>query len=214
MRGDSSIQPTIAGKVVKLRSTKKDFSMSQGKNKMKVRTFKKPVASTNVRVLPLLPLPEPKPKACLRKTSSTKDMDFGGSRSNKTLEGKSFFCKYLLEQPNEGILEIDVSDDGCGISAEDKTKLFKPFSQANKGVHSKYGGTGLGLWLSQKLVTAMKGSLLCDSEVGKGTTFRVIVPTKCRSGKLAAKVILVKEWSRGSMSTCRDSSGAWSRFVA
>ena len=45
--------------------------------------------------------------------------------------------------------------------------------QANKEVQRKFGGTGLGLWLSHKLVTAMNGSINCSSEINKGSTFTV-----------------------------------------
>jgi len=75
--------------------------------------------------------------------------------------------------PKKGLLMIEVIDTGCGMSEAERSKLFQPFVQANKGVQSKFGGTGLGLWLCHKLITAMNGNISCDSELGKGTTFRV-----------------------------------------
>ena len=99
----------------------------------------------------------------------------------QSLKKETRFCKNYAKSPEEGTLSIDVSDTGCGISEADKEQLFKPFSQANKTVHSKFGGTGLGLWLSHKLVMAMKGTITCNSTPGKGTTFTIKLPLKCKA---------------------------------
>lgn len=89
-------------------------------------------------------------------------------------------CKKTVKDPEEGILTISITDTGCGMSEVDKEQLFKPFSQANKAIHSKFGGTGLGLWLCHKLLTAMKGTIVCTSSLGKGTTFTVSIPMKSK----------------------------------
>ncbi len=85
------------------------------------------------------------------------------------------------EEEHMGTLTIEVEDTGCGMSAAEKERLFQPFSQVNKAVHSKFGGTGLGLWLCSKLVAAMKGSISCTSVPNHGTTFKVSLPLKARS---------------------------------
>jgi hypothetical protein len=72
-----------------------------------------------------------------------------------------------------GQLTIEVTDTGCGITEKDQTRLFRPFSQANKEVQRKFGGTGLGLWLCHKLALAMNGSIECSSKYNKGSSFRV-----------------------------------------
>jgi len=54
--------------------------------------------------------------------------------------------------------------------------LFKPFSQADKGIQAKYGGTGLGLWITNKLVGLMKGKINVKSELNKGTSFIINIP--------------------------------------
>lgn len=91
------------------------------------------------------------------------------------------YCLKNAKAPEDGILTISIVDNGCGMSDSDKEQLFKPFSQANKAVHSKFGGTGLGLWLCQKLLIAMKGTINCTSVLGKGTTFTISLPMKCKT---------------------------------
>ncbi len=74
-------------------------------------------------------------------------------------------------------LEIEVADTGIGIAAEDLPRIFQPFTQADTGYSRAYGGTGLGLTLVEKLVKQMGGSIQVESEPGKGSRFRVILPS-------------------------------------
>ncbi|HZD25395.1 MAG TPA: ATP-binding protein, partial [Alphaproteobacteria bacterium] len=73
---------------------------------------------------------------------------------------------------------IAVRDTGIGISSEGLEKLFQNFSQAAPGISSNYGGTGLGLSLSQKLCRLMGGDISVESELGKGTCFTIRLPVK------------------------------------
>lgn len=82
----------------------------------------------------------------------------------------------VLRGPREVDLMLDVVDTGIGISQEAIPRLFQPFSQANPGHRSKFGGTGLGLAICKRLVDAMGGSITIQSEVGRGSTFRVVLP--------------------------------------
>jgi signal transduction histidine kinase len=70
-----------------------------------------------------------------------------------------------------GYVEATVSDDGPGISAEIKTRLFEPYAGTKKGNHS-----GLGLSIVHNIVQTLKGTINCESEPGAGTTFRIGIP--------------------------------------
>lgn len=74
--------------------------------------------------------------------------------------------------------EISVKDTGIGIKPEDlkRLRLFREFEQLESGASRPYEGTGLGLALSRKLVEIQGGLIVVESEFGKGSTFKVILP--------------------------------------
>jgi signal transduction histidine kinase len=72
-------------------------------------------------------------------------------------------------------IEIQVQDSGIGIAQSDIGRLFQNFGQANRTTSSKYGGTGLGLALSQKLCALMGGGISATSELGHGSCFTIRV---------------------------------------
>ncbi len=73
-------------------------------------------------------------------------------------------------------LQIAVRDTGIGIARENLRKLFQNFSQAEAWTSSKYGGTGLGLALTQKLCRLMGGDVAVESELGQGSCFTIRLP--------------------------------------
>ncbi len=68
-------------------------------------------------------------------------------------------------------LRIAVQDSGVGISAEQIDRIFTPYAQADKSIARRYGGTGLGLALSQRLAGLMDARIVVDSRAGEGSTF-------------------------------------------
>jgi len=70
---------------------------------------------------------------------------------------------------------IQVQDTGIGIAESDIGRLFQNFGQANPSTSTKYGGTGLGLALSQKLCALMGGGISANSELGQGSCFTIRV---------------------------------------
>jgi signal transduction histidine kinase/CheY-like chemotaxis protein len=71
---------------------------------------------------------------------------------------------------------ITVRDTGIGISRDNLSKLFQNFSQAEAWTSTKYGGTGLGLALTQKLCRMMGGDVTVESELGQGSSFTIRLP--------------------------------------
>jgi two-component system NtrC family sensor kinase len=74
--------------------------------------------------------------------------------------------------PDAGEVEIAVADTGRGISAVDRKQIFEPFFSTKEPGH----GTGLGLFITAEIVHEHKGRIEIDSEVGRGSTFRVVLP--------------------------------------
>ena len=77
----------------------------------------------------------------------------------------------MLRSDSHVRFQIAVSDTGVGIPEDRQEQIFEPFSQADSSTTRKYGGTGLGLTICQRLVELMGGSLWAESEVGDGSTF-------------------------------------------
>ena len=86
------------------------------------------------------------------------------------------------KQENLQFIRVSVEDTGIGISAEDIPKLFNQFQQLGNIRNRKTGGTGLGLAICKEIVSHHRGKIWVESEIGRGTAFRFLlpVPKECK----------------------------------
>jgi PAS domain S-box-containing protein len=87
----------------------------------------------------------------------------------------------ILAEAGEAADEIRilVRDTGIGIAPEARERIFREFEQADAGAARRYGGTGLGLPISERIVRRMGGAIALDSAEGRGSTFIVTLPLPC-----------------------------------
>lgn len=91
-----------------------------------------------------------------------------------TRQGEIRLCVMVLTQnPTHALLRFDIEDTGIGIEKEKQEMIFEAFSQADASSTRKYGGTGIGLTISKRLIQLMGGSLEVESRPGKGSRFSI-----------------------------------------
>jgi CheY-like chemotaxis protein len=101
-----------------------------------------------------------------------------------------------LVEEKDGIckLRTTVSDNGIGISPEQREKLFSAFQQADSGITREFGGTGLGLSTSKHIVELMDGEIWAESELGKGSMFIFTVKVKCGNKNISSMLSPDVKW--------------------
>ncbi|MFQ5707512.1 MAG: PAS domain S-box protein [bacterium] len=90
-------------------------------------------------------------------------------------------------------LSIEVSDTGIGIPQNRIDEIFNEFHQIDSSDSRRYGGTGLGLAITKKVVQILGGSVSVKSQIGKGSTFTLLIPIKQKADMAGAKVIDLDE---------------------
>jgi PAS domain S-box-containing protein len=101
-----------------------------------------------------------------------------GNAVKFTSKGEVEISVFVEEKDNENIkLKFIVRDTGIGIPKDKMDRLFKPFSQVDSSTTRSYGGTGLGLVISKKLVEMMGGEIKVESEEGQGSKFIFTINT-------------------------------------
>jgi signal transduction histidine kinase len=90
---------------------------------------------------------------------------------------------YKSSSDSGGILRITIRDTGIGITDEQKKNLFKPFTQGDSSITRRYGGTGLGLIISEMIVNQMGSKIELDNAQVSGTTFQFSLPIQTASGE-------------------------------
>ncbi len=102
-----------------------------------------------------------------------------GNAIKFTPKGEILVKVSLAKQIGDDIeLSFEVIDTGIGIPSDKMERLFKAFSQVDSSMTRKYGGTGLGLVISEKLVKLMKGTMSVQSEVDRGSTFSFTIQSQ------------------------------------
>ncbi|MCV2352853.1 response regulator [Paucibacter sp. B2R-40] len=99
-------------------------------------------------------------------------INLGGNAIKFTASGEVLLRVQVLQRSAEEVtLQFSVRDSGIGIAAENQTRIFSGFTQAESSTTRRFGGTGLGVAISQRFVALMGGELKLDSELGRGSRF-------------------------------------------
>lgn len=106
-----------------------------------------------------------------------------------------------------GGVRLEVCDTGIGIPSEAQVRIFQPFTQAGAGITRQYGGTGLGLALTNNLCEAMQGRLSISSEAGFGSQFSAELPLPSHTAAVPAQAL------RGSVAAISNASSGLAELL-
>lgn len=114
-------------------------------------------------------------------------------------------------------LRFDIQDTGIGISSSQQQRLFTAFTQADASMTRRFGGTGLGLTISKRLVELMQGQIQVRSQLGQGSQFSIVLPFELMPTRLPArtrlqgqKLLLIEPWpaTQSALTTMLETTGA------
>jgi len=115
----------------------------------------------------------------------------------------------LKEQHGEsGLFQFSVKDTGIGMTADEQSRLFRSFSQADASTTRKYGGTGLGLTICKRLCDAMGGEIWLESEPGVGTEFFFTVRMGIQANPMPRRIVNEQELTGLSVLVVDDNNTA------
>ncbi|MCS7269753.1 MAG: response regulator [Gemmataceae bacterium] len=113
-----------------------------------------------------------------------------GNAIKFTQQGEISVRIVVAQNTSEGqLVRFSVSDTGIGIPAEKLQAIFEPFTQADGSTTRRFGGTGLGLTICDRLVRMMEGRLWVESTVGVGSTFFFQIPLRRAHGSIERRLI-------------------------
>jgi signal transduction histidine kinase/CheY-like chemotaxis protein len=107
----------------------------------------------------------------------------------------------IEEKENEHLLCVEIDDTGIGIAPGRISSIFNEFEQGDSSINRKYGGTGLGLWITKKLIEAQAGNISVNSHYGKGTHVEIKMPYA------SSEIRAVNNTGADKLSAMRDISG-------
>jgi len=102
--------------------------------------------------------------------------NLAGNAVKFTQQGSVKILLSVEAQPNQECVRVDVCDTGIGMGPEEIGRIFEPWSQANSSTSRRFGGSGLGLSISRKLVELQNGRIGVTSQAGKGSCFWFSIP--------------------------------------
>ncbi len=114
--------------------------------------------------------------------NAVKFTDHGGI-SLEVLEAEPEETADLEIAEDKSAYKIIIRDTGVGMDKNDCETIFGEFEQADTSAARRYGGTGLGLAICKRLLDRMGGSISVESDLGRGSTFKVIIPFKANKNK-------------------------------
>ncbi len=116
-------------------------------------------------------------------------INLGNNAVKFTEQGEIVLTTRTIEiLESEVTLQFSIIDTGIGMTPQQQSRLFQAFSQADTSTTRKFGGTGLGLTISKRLVNMMGGDIWVESESGRGTTFNFTANFGLGEGKIKKRL--------------------------